>query len=180
MISKADKGDAKVVISTPQYLELAYRHLGDRSTYQLLDKDTTQEIAERFNLYVDTCLNKGVISMQLEQYNRLRLPPQVDPQTIYFLPKIHKDLLKLRRIVSCTNKPIYTAMAFLDKLLQPHVKKVKSYLKHSTDLVHKLQTLKVQPHAYLVTLDIESFYTNITHEEATKSILKDSYMTPTR
>ena len=52
------------------------------------------------------------------------------------------------------------------------MKRVKSFLKNSTDLVCRLQTLKVPPNAYLVTLDIESLYTNITHEEAIVSFLK--------
>ena len=41
-----------------------------------------------------------------------------------------------------------------------------------TNLIHIMQNLKVPPHAYLVTLDIESPYTNITHEEAIASFHK--------
>lgn len=52
------------------------------------------------------------------------------------------------------------------------MRKVKSYLCNSTQLVRILQTLKVPPHAYLVTLDLESLYTNITHEEAISSLLR--------
>ena len=170
VISKADKGDATVVMSTPQYLEMAYKHLSDRSTYKLLVDDPTQEIVKRFHQYLDTCVSKGVITTS--QLNRLHLPPQVDTQTIYFLPKIHKCPIKIRPIVSCTNGPTYTASAYIDKLLQPHMKRVKSYLRNSTDLVRRLQTLKVPPNAFLVTLDIESLYTNITHEEAIVSFLK--------
>ena len=50
--------------------------------------------------------------------------------------------------------------------------KVKSFLKNSTELIHILLTLKVPPQAYLITLDVESLYTNISHEEAIKSLLK--------
>ena len=35
-ISTADKGDITVIMNTSQYLDLAYKHLGDKSTYQLL------------------------------------------------------------------------------------------------------------------------------------------------
>ena len=170
VISKADKGDVTVVMTTSQYLELAYKHLGDRDTYQVLRVDPTREIVARFNTYLKACLSRGVITEP--QYSRLSLPPHIDTQTIYFLPKIHKNPVKLRPIVSCTNGPTYTASAYLDRLLQPHMKKVRSYLKNSMDLVHILQTLRVPPHAYLVTLDIESLYTNITHDEAIVSFLK--------
>ena len=170
IISKADKGDSTVVMSTEQYLELACKHLYDSNTYQLLRSDPTQDIVRRFNLYIEGCLEKGVIDKV--QHERLLLPEGIDTQTIYFLPKIHKRPVKLRPIVSCTNGPTYTASAFLDKLLQPHMRKVKSFLKNSTELIHILRTLKFPPQAYLITLDVESLYTNTSHEEAIKSLLK--------
>ena len=162
VISKADKGDVTVIMNTSQYLDLAYKHLGDKSTYQLLDVDPIPDIAKQFNLYLDTCLQKRVITQY--QHDKLYLSlEETDTQTMYFLPKIHKDPIKLRPIVSCTGGPTSTASAFLDNLLQPHMKAVRSYLRNSTDLVRTLQSLKIPPHAYLVTLDIESLYTNITH-----------------
>ena len=51
VISKADKGDVTVVMSTFQYLELAYKHLNDTDTYRLLENDPTQEIVKRFHRY---------------------------------------------------------------------------------------------------------------------------------
>ena len=59
MISKANKGDVTVVLTTSKYLELAYKHLGDKDIYQLLKVDPTQEIVARFNSYLNVCLVKG-------------------------------------------------------------------------------------------------------------------------
>ena len=89
-----------------------------------------------------------------------------------FLPKLHKNPLKLRPIISCTNGPTHTASALLDKLLQPYMKATKSYIKNSTDLIHILNHTKVPLEAYLITLDIESLYTNISHNEAILSFLR--------
>ena len=93
---------------------------------------------------------------------------------MYFLAKIHKDPVKLRPIVSCTKGPTCTASEFLDRILQPHMWKVKSYVRNSMDLhvVHTLRRLKVRPNAYLITLDVESLYTNNLHEEAITSFLR--------
>ena len=60
----------------------------------------------------------------------------------------------------------------LGQTVAAHMRKVKSYLKNSTELIHILRTLKVPPNAYLITLDIESLYTNISFEEAIVSFLK--------
>ena len=39
VISKADKGDATVVMNVTHYLELAYKHLGDETRYLVLNSD---------------------------------------------------------------------------------------------------------------------------------------------
>ena len=69
LVSKADKGDVMVIMPTSQYLELAYRHLSDESTYQLLRIDPTPEIAKRFRAYLDTCVDKCIIDRW--QYHNL-------------------------------------------------------------------------------------------------------------
>lgn len=170
IVSKADKGDVVVVLSTSAYIELVHQHLNDRETYKLLQHDPTEEIVTQFTEYLKTCKERGVITTL--EYHKLIPTDKVDTQRIYFLPKIHKNPLKLRPIVSCTNGPTQKASAFLDKLLQPYMKRVKSYLRNSTDLIRILQSLIVPTHAYLITLDIESLYTNISHEEAILSFLR--------
>ena len=51
------------------------------------------------------------------------------------------------------------------------MKATKSYIKNSIDLIHFLDHTKVPREAYLVTLDIESLHTNISHSEAILSFL---------
>ena len=91
---------------------------------------------------------------------------------MYFLPEIHKSPLKLRPIVSCTGGPTCKASAFLDRLLQPHMKGTESYLNNSTQLVNILRNKRIPIHSYLITLDIESLYTNISHDQAIITFLK--------
>ena len=172
LTSKADKGDTTVVMSTKQYLTMAFKHFNDPDTYQLLESDPTLEIAERFIAYLDLCHERREITPA--QHNRLHLPVEVETQTMYTLAKIHKHPVKLRPIVSCTKGPTCTCSAseFLDRILQPHMRKVKSYPGNSMDLVRILRTLKVRPNAYLITLGIESLYTNISHEKAITSVLR--------
>ena len=159
VISKPDKGDTTVVMNTEHYLDLSRKHLSDKNTYQLLETDPTANFARQFNSYLDDYLRN---------------------QTIYFMPKVHKDPLKLRPIVSCTNGPTYTASAYVDQLLEPLMRSVKSYLNNSMQLIHILRTLKVPPNAYLITLDIESLCTNISHEEAITAFLKNRNTTHIR
>lgn len=61
VVSKADKGDAIVVMDKQHYLKLAWDHLADESTYCALTTDPTPEIVTRYNAYIARCLNDKVI-----------------------------------------------------------------------------------------------------------------------
>ena len=53
----------------------------------------------------------------------------------------------------------------MDLHLQPHVNRLPSYLKDTTDYLRKLQESgPIPPETLLVSLDVTSLYTNIPHE----------------
>ena len=89
IISEANMGDVVVVPYTAAYLQLAYEHLGDWKTYQLLNTDPTVEIVKQFTEYLKTCKVQVVITTH--EYYKLEPTKKVDTQTIYFLPKVHKE-----------------------------------------------------------------------------------------
>ena len=74
--------------------------------------------------------------------------------------------------MSATDGPTENASAFLYRLLQLYMKLVESYITNANDLVLILQNLKIPIGSYLVSLDIKSLYTNITHEEAIMTPLR--------
>ena len=63
-------------MNASDYLELAYKHLGDEITYQVLMADPTAELAARFNSYLDDCLRKKTRTNI--QAKRLKLPADID------------------------------------------------------------------------------------------------------
>ena len=103
-------------------MHVIYIRVRVKGTYKPLETDPTQEIIQQFDSYLDTCLGKGVITTS--QHRKLYLKSKVDTQTIYFLPKVHKDPVKLRPIVSCTGGPTSTVSTYQDRLLQPDMKKI--------------------------------------------------------
>ena len=84
-------------------------------------------------------------------------------QVMYFLPKVHKNLLKVRPIVSCSGGPASRASDYIDSLLQPHMVKTEPYVRNSTDVIHRLKELDLPAASMLAILDIKSLYTNISH-----------------
>ena len=59
IISKADDGDVIVLLASTAYVELAYEHLSDNKTYQLLQHDPTEEIVTQFIEYLKNCREKS-------------------------------------------------------------------------------------------------------------------------
>ena len=52
------------------------------------------------------------------------------------------------------------------------MRSTKSYLKNSTQLVNILSNKRIPANAFLICLDIESLYTNISHDQAIITFLK--------
>ena len=119
-----------------------------------------------------------ILEHLLKQYCRLTVSPDYQLSTIYFLPKIHKHPLKLRPIVASFKSITTNKSRYIDKLLQPHMKQIRSYCKNATHVVHILKNMKVPPTSYLASLDIESLYTNISFDMAIEVFLKIFLGTP--
>ena len=60
----------------------------------------------------------------------------------------------------------------MDQILQPYMKRVRSYCKNATHVVNILKNIRVPPTSYLASLDIESLYTNISFDMAIDVFLK--------
>ena len=170
IISKADKGDAVVVMDADHYYGLAMKHLADSSTYELLESDPSEQIVSDYHDFLDRCVRDKVLDKY--QYRSLRIPDNYQMQTIYFLPKIHKHPLKLRPIVASTKGITVNASRFMDRILQPYMRNTRSYCKNATHIINLLRRTSVPPHSYLASLDIESLYTNISFDMAIKVLLK--------
>ena len=86
----------------------------------------------------------------------------------YMLSKIHKKLVNQpgRPIVSGNGCPTEMISQLVDYFLQPHVKKLPSYIKDTTHFLQKLQSIdKFSEGTLLATLDVASLYTNIPNDE---------------
>lgn len=89
---------------------------------------------------------------------------------IHTLPKIHKNIDKppARPIVNGIGLISARLGEYLDKFLQPSVKKLKPTLRDTTDILRLLNEVRLNPATmiYLVTADVWSLYTIIQHDDA--------------
>ena len=108
--------------------------------------------------------------MTLKTVNSL-LEEKIKTSEFHLLPKIHKSNNLGRPAISSINCHTSRISEFVDYYLQPEVKKLKSYVKDTTDFIKKIEAIDhVSDDSYLVSLDVRSLYTNIHHTEGIKAV----------
>lgn len=90
-------------------------------------------------------------------------PEAAKTLVIYFVPKIHKSQTNPpgRPIISGIDSLFMWLWSYIDGYLQPLVKEGKSYLKDSRQLIDELRNFEIEENDILVTIDVNSLYTNI-------------------
>ncbi|XP_062610216.1 uncharacterized protein LOC134271997 [Saccostrea cucullata] len=162
VIKKADKGSTVVVLDKETYMAEAQRQLSDERFYKKLDSDPTKEFSTAITKTLDDMFEKNEIGINV--YETLN-PIDSRPGQFYLLPKIHKEGMPGRPIVSAIGHPMEKISEFIDLHLRPHVENLPSYLKDTTNYINKTPSTCLPDHTLLVTMDVTSLYTNIPHDE---------------
>ena len=95
-------------------------------------------------------------------------PPRIP--VFYTLTKIYKPTLPERPIIAGCDSPTERISSFLDNILQPIAQGQKSYLKDTTQLINFIEKRKVLKNAILVSMDVNSLYTNIPQDEGVNTV----------
>ncbi len=131
--------------------------------YRKLSHNPTIDFKQHIKTKLDLYLSMGEIPKAERSFMTVDFP--IIP-ALYALPKVHKHITDtppgrpiLLAIGSLTEKKIF---AFVDHFLQPHVTSLPSYVKDSVEFVKMIQSIQLLNElCVLVTMDIESLYTNI-------------------
>jgi hypothetical protein len=117
--------------------------------------------------------------------NFLTNSPQIDISRtdipkFYILPKLHKETVKGRPIVASCNWITTPLSKYCNWVLQNEImdkieNNISIMLKNSIQLINEIEDMEISDTTYLVTFDIESLYTNINQDEASKIILAILY-----
>ena len=73
--------------------------------------------------------------------------------------------MKIRLIVSSVNSVTEHISQFVDHWLQPHVKKLPSYIQDTSEFMRLIKSTVIPATGVLVSIDVSSLYTNIPHTE---------------
>lgn len=189
VIKIADKSNAIVVLDTTEYHKQALKHLQDTDTYKELttlpDPNITWKQLTHI-LYKYGHLTEGQFTRRNNPNKRTKLAkkllehaPKTDtdtpltrPARFYVVMKMHKTPLASRPIASSINTITHNCSKYLDSILQPVMREIKSYTSSSAKVVNELTTLKLPKDCVILCLDVEALYPNIPIQEGVAAIHK--------
>ena len=171
VIKSADKGATIVIQDREDYVFEAQRQLQIERHYKGIESPTFIQACPQINLILEEMYKAKLISKKESKY--LWAHPDSRERIFYLLPKIHKDPAKWsiphkipagRPIVSDVNSNTYRISQFIDFHLGPYCTGHSSYVKNTYDFLDKLSGITATENSILISLDVESLYTNIDND----------------
>ena len=164
-IKPSDKGNIICILDTDDYISrINEEHLQDNQSYELLTTSPNKSIINE----TTTLVNFLLCRHHIDQITANFLTPSSEARTpiLYGLPKIHKENIPMRPIVSGMEGPTDNMAKYITHFINPLVHTIPTYLKDSKTFKQYINNIPTLPHnTILVTADVTSLYTNIPREE---------------
>ena len=159
----ADKGRVTVIMKKEEYKEKCRLLLEDSKTYQKLPSDPTARYKKQFISALKDLKDRKVIPPALHK----RLYPTTDqPPRFYGLPKVHKQNMPLRPIVSSIGTISYQCARYLADILSPLVGKTRHHVKNSKAFAEEVKDLRVGPDEEMRSYDVSALFTSVPVDKA--------------
>ena len=152
---KPDKGNGIVVLNKEDYTSKVKDILSDVKKFKKLPNDPTDKREASLQRYLRVLKNKGALD---DNTYKLIRPCGSNPARIYGLPKIHKQNVPLRPIVSAIGSYTYNLAKFLIDILKP-IASNKYTVKDSFSFTNELLSISSVP--FMCSFDVVSLFTNI-------------------
>jgi len=172
VIKSTDKNLGPAVLDADTYSkQVLQEHLLTRTYLQL----SNTEAATRYETLKSTLKNivashaKSLSKSEIIYFQRSfkmkhRLP------IFYGLPKVHKDPICLRPVVSSVNSLLSVFSNWLDFKMKQLLPSVKSYVKNSFEIIEDLKRITLPDNALVFSADATSMYTNIDTETGIQAV----------
>uniref|UniRef100_A0A5S6QLJ0 DNA-directed RNA polymerases I, II, and III subunit RPABC5 n=1 Tax=Trichuris muris TaxID=70415 RepID=A0A5S6QLJ0_TRIMR len=93
------------------------------------------------------------------KFNKFKSPE------LFYLPKVHKQNVPYRPIISSTNSIIHKLASFLSGILQPLIGKRTSHIKNSAHFCAELRGLRIEEDDIMASYDVKDLFTSIPVKE---------------
>ena len=147
MVLTADKGVSMVVMDREEYISKSEEML-HTPTYQILKTDPTNKIKNKLISLLKTIKAEGGISETT--YKKL-YPTGATTPKYYGLPKVHKEGIPLRPIVSSIGSATYETAKELSNILKPRVGRSIHHVKNNQEFIQSLQEITIDEEDYMMS-----------------------------
>jgi len=174
-ITTADKGSNWIIMSHKHYNQEGNDQLSNTNFYTRLEKPKHKHNNAAINRLIDYLYVNKYINLTEKRF--LINTNSYKVRNFYLLPKVHKKTWSIantqpkgRPIVNCKHSESYQIAIFIDYFLQPIVKQSSSYVQDSFHFLSLIHNLNVSERDILITIDVQSLYTNIPIDGAIEAI----------
>ena len=172
IIKAADKGGGIVILNTKDYENKMLTHLKSSNVYEEIPEQPIDMDLIRTNYR--KLIKKLKPYTTRKQFKWLNVTDS-EPGIIYGLPKIHKLNNPIRPIIAQCKSLTYKLHIYLQQLLKIGETKIPNLIKDTTNFINIINTKyahDIHDDTLLVTLDVESLYTNIPLELGIQFIIE--------
>ena len=184
VITRPDKGDGVVLLNKEDYVEKMKAILGDTSKFEHIgDADTKDRTLQQERalqaFLLRACKNKHLPE---SVYDRIRPSGSTRPR-MYGLPKLHKENVPMRPILSMVNAPQQEMARWLTEILSPVLLKYSRHIvkdtfhfcQHIEQLTEECEDLDSK---FMCSFDVVSLFTNVPLDETIQICLDSLYRDP--
>ena len=185
IIKPADKGSCTVIMDKIDYINEGVRQLSNSNHYKKIEEPVYPNISPKINQILDDLYHNGFLDKKQIQY--LKPPEAPRERRLYLLPKIHKDQINWhnnmttppgRPIVSDCSSDTYRIAEYIDYYLAPLATSHPSYIRDTPDFIDKLSKVNTARDSFLITIDVDSLYTNIDNKDGISAINQQFILNP--
>ena len=166
----ADKGNITVAIDSLTYKDKMTLMLSDTNTYKKVKRNPLATLQKNVKDIMMKWNDLGYLDKKYHK-NNLTQTDTMLPR-MYGLPKIHKNNIPMRPIVSCIGSPTYKLSKVIESILNNSLTKPKSYIKNSLNLIEIVKNIEIPNDHIMLSLDVTSLFTNIPLELLIKGVVK--------
>ena len=173
-IIRPDKGKGVVILNTDDYTSKLNTILGNDKKFKKLNTTPlkeTQRLEDKLIRFISSLVKKNLLTQ--EQYDQIR-PSGSNPAILYGLPKVHKDQVPLRPIMSSLNTFNRKLSKFLIQFLIPLTTNI--YTVPSTyEFCSEIKSFSYHNPPIMASFDVESLFTNIPVKETINIIINELF-----
>ena len=157
VILTTDKEVALVVMKKEDYIKKSEEIL-NISTYKKIAEDPTSKQKTKLISILKSIKTEG--GLKEEDYRKMYPTGAVSPK-YYGLPKIHKQGIPLRPLISSTGTVTYNTAKELAKILKPLVGLTSHHVHNTKDFIDHIKEVRLRQGESIISYDVTSLFTSV-------------------